>query len=79
MFSFNKNIKKYGFDRRRTTGHVDTSKVYDGGRYLIGPDHEFKEFYAASQFVHYKHIPIFTKDNLQVFKYFFKNQKQRFF
>jgi hypothetical protein len=40
--------------------------VYAGGRHLIGPDFEFKEFYAAAQYVSYSHIPIFTTDNLQV-------------
>lgn len=57
---------EYGFARRRTTGTVDTSKVYQGGRHFIGPDFEFKEFYAAAQFVYFGHIPIFTTDNLQV-------------
>lgn len=57
---------EYGFARRRTTGTVDTSTVYQGGRHFIGPDFEFKEFYAAAQFVYFGHIPIFTTDNLQV-------------
>jgi len=57
---------EYGFARRRTTGSVDTDTVYAGGRHFIGPDHEFKEFYAAAQFVYFGHIPIFTTDNLQV-------------
>lgn len=57
---------KFGFVRRRTTGNVDTKRVYAGGRHLIGPDFEFKEFYAAAQYVSYSHIPIFTTDNLQV-------------
>ena len=57
---------KYGFVRRRTTSKVDTSKVYDGGRHLIGPDFQFKAFYSAAQFIYFSHIPIFTKDNLEV-------------
>lgn len=32
---------------------------------------EFKEFYAAAQFVKYDHIPIFTTDNLEVYFLFF--------
>jgi hypothetical protein len=40
--------------------------VYSGGRYLIGPDFEFKEFKATAHFVAYDHIAIFTKDNLEV-------------
>lgn len=57
---------EYGFARRRTTGSVDTDTVYAGGRHFVGPDHEFKEFYAAAQYVYFGHIPIFTTDNLQV-------------
>ncbi|CAF0847232.1 unnamed protein product [Brachionus calyciflorus] len=57
---------EYGFVRRRTTGKVYTDNVYSGGRHLIGPDFEFKEFYAAAQFVSFYHIPIFTLDNLEV-------------
>ena len=30
----------YGFVRRRTSGRVDLSRVYEGGRYFIGPDHK---------------------------------------
>jgi hypothetical protein len=60
---------KYGFARRRTTGNVDTNYVYAGGRHLIGPDFQFKIFYGAGQFVRYNHIPIFTLDNLEVFKF----------
>lgn len=57
---------EYGFARRKTTGNVDTNKVFPGGRYCIGPDFEFKEFYASAQYVYFNHIPIFTTDNLQV-------------
>lgn len=57
---------EYGFARRKTTGNVDTNYVYSSGRHLIGPDFEFKEFYASAQYVHFSHIPIFTTDNLQV-------------
>lgn len=57
---------KYAFKRRRSTGSVDTSYVYTGGRHFIGPDYEFKEFLASAHFIRYSHIPIFTKDNLEV-------------
>lgn len=30
----------YGFLRRRTTGRVNLGRVYEGGRYLVGPDHK---------------------------------------
>jgi hypothetical protein len=30
----------YGFLRRHTTGRVNIDRVYEGGRYLVGPDHQ---------------------------------------
>lgn len=30
----------YGLLRRRTTGRVNLNRVYEGGRYLVGPDHK---------------------------------------
>jgi len=30
----------YGFLRRRTSGRVNLKRVYEGGRYLVGPDHK---------------------------------------
>ena len=30
----------YGFLRRHTTGRVNIGRVYEGGRYLVGPDHQ---------------------------------------
>ena len=30
----------YGLARRRTTGRVSLERVYEGGRYLLGPDHK---------------------------------------
>ena len=30
----------YGFKRRHTTGRVDLNRVYTGGRYALGPDHQ---------------------------------------
>jgi regulator of protease activity HflC (stomatin/prohibitin superfamily) len=66
---------EYAFTRSKISGSVDTSYVYAGGRHFIGLTTEFKEFYAAAQFVKYNHIPIFTTDNLEViisveFQYF---------
>jgi len=62
---------EYGFYRNKISGSVDTGtinkpNVYTGGRYLIGPTGEFKEFYASAHFLSFSHIPIFTTDNLQV-------------
>jgi hypothetical protein len=30
----------YGFIRRHTTGRVSLDRVYEGGRYFVGPDHQ---------------------------------------
>jgi hypothetical protein len=30
----------YGFLRRHTTGRVNLERVYEGGRYFVGPDHQ---------------------------------------
>ena len=30
----------YGFNRRHTTGRVNLNRVYTGGRYFLGPDHQ---------------------------------------
>jgi len=35
---------EYGLRQRKTTGAVDTAKVYDVGRYFIGPDHTFVRY-----------------------------------
>lgn len=35
---------EYGLRQRKTTGAVDTTKVYDVGRYFIGPDYTFVRY-----------------------------------
>ncbi len=30
----------YGFLRRHTTGRVKLDRVYEGGRYFVGPDYQ---------------------------------------
>lgn len=32
----------YGFLRRHTTGRVNLNRVYEGGRYLVGPDYQYE-------------------------------------
>jgi len=69
---------QYGFRRRTTTGSVDVSHVYgNGGRHLIGPDHEFKVFPADAHFENFVAITVFAADRLQVtitcsFQYFLR-------
>lgn len=66
---------EYAFRRQKSTGTVKTDKVYDGGKYLIGPDFEFKKFKASAHFVDLYDVAIFASDKLEVkldvhFQYF---------
>ncbi|CAF2065989.1 unnamed protein product [Rotaria magnacalcarata] len=56
----------YGFLRRHTTGRVNLDRVYEGGRYLVGPDYHFKKFKATAHHVNFNRISVFTTDNLEV-------------
>ena len=55
-----------GFKRRKSTGNVDTSRVYTTGRYAVGPDAEFKIFSSVAHFVNLTNVAIFTSDRLEV-------------
>ena len=58
---------QYGFRRRKTTGSVDTNKVYGmGGRHAVGPDYEFKVFAADAHFESFSSVTVFAADRLQV-------------
>ncbi|KAL3832276.1 hypothetical protein ACJMK2_023934 [Sinanodonta woodiana] len=57
---------QYGFVRQKSTGTVDTTKVYSGGKYFIGPDYEFKVFKANTQFITLENVTVFTSDKLEV-------------
>ena len=56
---------QYGFVRQKSTGRVDTSKVYTMGKYFIGPDYEFK-IYPDSHAVKLNNVRVFTQDKLEV-------------
>ncbi|CAF0838226.1 unnamed protein product [Rotaria sordida] len=56
----------YGFLRRHSTGRVKLDRVYEGGRYFVGPDHHFKKFKATAHNVNFNRISVFTTDNLEV-------------
>ena len=45
---------------------MDKTEVYGVGRYLIGPDFEFKIFPADLHYVEVKDAKIFTSDKLEV-------------
>jgi len=48
------NVLQYGFIRRKSTGTVDTGRVYTYGRYLVGPDFKFKTFPADAHYIDLK-------------------------
>lgn len=54
------------FTKQKSTGVVDKSKVYDGGRYFIGPDYTFKVFQADVHFVDLENSKVFSADKLEV-------------
>lgn len=51
---------EYGLDQRRTTGSVDTTKVYDSGRYFLGPDHGFIRYQADAHYVPLDQLEVFS-------------------
>ncbi|WAR22284.1 hypothetical protein MAR_016258, partial [Mya arenaria] len=72
---------EYGFARRKSTGTVDTSRVYTYGKYLLGPDFKFKVFPAGSHDVVINNIAAFTSGRgVEVivsakFQYFLRRQE----
>ncbi|CAC5368306.1 unnamed protein product [Mytilus coruscus] len=57
---------EYGLKRQKSTGSVDKTEVYDGGRYFIGPDFEFKVFPADLHKVDLDDAKVFSSDKLEV-------------
>ncbi|XP_063412525.1 uncharacterized protein LOC134695238 [Mytilus trossulus] len=57
---------EYGLRRQKSTGSVDKTEVYDGGRYFIGPDFEFKVFPADLHEVDIDNAKVFSSDKLEV-------------
>lgn len=51
--------------RRKSTGQVDTTQVFTGGKYFYGPDYDFKIFKADAHFLDLHEIDIFTRDKLE--------------
>jgi len=50
----------YGLVQRKSTGSVDTSKVYDGGRYFIGPDYTFIKYQASAHLESFEALGVFS-------------------
>ena len=55
-----------GFAKRKSTGKVDTSKVYMGGRHFIGVDYTFKKFRSDAHLEVFTRMTIFNKEKLEV-------------
>eukprot|EP00568_Trieres_chinensis_P003646 CAMPEP_0183306692 /NCGR_PEP_ID=MMETSP0160_2-20130417/13528_1 /TAXON_ID=2839 ORGANISM="Odontella Sinensis, Strain Grunow 1884" /NCGR_SAMPLE_ID=MMETSP0160_2 /ASSEMBLY_ACC=CAM_ASM_000250 /LENGTH=315 /DNA_ID=CAMNT_0025470133 /DNA_START=15 /DNA_END=962 /DNA_ORIENTATION=+ len=51
---------EYGLAQRKTTGAVDTSKVYARGRYLLGPDYKFLKYQADAHHEHLDALSVFS-------------------
>ena len=49
-----------GFAKSKTTGNVDTSEVYTGGRRWIGPDKTFKIFNADAHTISLTNVAVFA-------------------
>jgi hypothetical protein len=51
---------EYGLSQRKTTGSVDTDRVYPQGRYAIGPDHKFITYQADAHYEALDELSIFS-------------------
>eukprot|EP00558_Chaetoceros_sp_UNC1202_P000372 CAMPEP_0197258922 /NCGR_PEP_ID=MMETSP1429-20130617/83253_1 /TAXON_ID=49237 /ORGANISM="Chaetoceros sp., Strain UNC1202" /LENGTH=312 /DNA_ID=CAMNT_0042723113 /DNA_START=793 /DNA_END=1731 /DNA_ORIENTATION=- len=51
---------QYGLKQRKSTGKVNTSRIYDAGRYLNGPDFKFFTYKADAHFVQMNELDIFS-------------------
>jgi len=60
------DYNEYGFKQKRSTGSVDTTKVYQSGRFFVNPDMRFKSFQATAHTVHFEDLSVFTDDKLEV-------------
>jgi len=52
---------EYGLKQRMSTGSVDVSKVYDGGRYIVGPYFTFVKYQADAHLVVIDELSVFSK------------------
>lgn len=51
---------EYGLDQRKTTGSVNTDKVYSSGRYLLGIDHRFIKYKADAHYEFLDQLSVFS-------------------
>jgi len=50
----------YGLGQRKSTGKVNTDKVYKGGRYWLGPDHTFLKYPADEHILFLDDLAVFS-------------------
>ena len=51
---------EYGLKLRSTTGSVDISKVYENGRYFIGPTYDFLHYQSDAHHEQYTELGVFS-------------------
>jgi len=52
---------QFGLVQRKSTSAVRTDKVYDAGRYNLGPDYTFKTYQADAHFVDLNELSVFSQ------------------
>jgi len=51
---------QYGLKQRKSTGKVDTSRVYESGRYHLGPDIKFYKYKADAHILQLNEVDVFS-------------------
>jgi len=51
---------EYGLKQRKSTGKVDTAKVYGSGRYMLGPDYTFIKYKADAHTLELTDLAVFS-------------------
>ena len=51
---------EYGLKQRKSTGKVDTSRVYTSGRYMLGPDYTFLKYKADAHELPLSNLAVFS-------------------
>mmetsp|Transcript_23184 Transcript_23184/g.72426 ORF Transcript_23184/g.72426 Transcript_23184/m.72426 type:complete len:345 (-) Transcript_23184:41-1075(-) len=71
---------EYAFKKNRNTGRVNTDKVYDMGRYLVGPSITMKKFQASAHILWVEDVRFLSNQNLEMtinvqFAYFLREDE----
>lgn len=51
---------EYGLKQRKSTGTVDTGKIYGAGRYMLGPDYTFLKYRSDAHHEHLEGLGVFS-------------------